>query len=167
MESKVASDLNNLINQLGNFITTKTVVGEPMHIDGTILVPLIDVSFGAGAGSTASNKFIEKHKEKEKRVDGDAGASGSGIGAKVTPSAILVIQNGTTQLVNIRNQDSLTKIIDMVPGFVNKIADLFGKGKDEEIITNNEVTINNNEGTSEKKEEQFEDMDFYHDLDEN
>ena len=42
------------------------------------------------------------------------------MGGKITPSAVLVIQNGTTKLVNIKNQDSLTKIIDMVPDFVNK-----------------------------------------------
>ncbi len=36
------------------------------------------------------------------------------------PSAVLVIQNGTTKLVNIKNQDGITKILDMVPDFVNK-----------------------------------------------
>ncbi len=42
------------------------------------------------------------------------------MGGKVTPSAVLVIQNGCTKLVNIKNQDSITKILDMVPDFVNK-----------------------------------------------
>ena len=36
------------------------------------------------------------------------------------PSAVLVIQNGTTKLVNIKNQDGITKVLDMVPDFVNK-----------------------------------------------
>lgn len=156
MENKVTEDLNGLITQLGTFITTKTVVGEPMHIDGTILVPLIDVSFGAGTGSTASNKFVERHKEKEKRVDGGTGTSGGGIGAKVTPSAMLVIQNGTTQLINIRNQDSLTKIIDMVPGLVSRISDLFGKGKKEEAVVDDE----------DDEEALLKEVDTYHELNE-
>lgn len=42
------------------------------------------------------------------------------MGGKITPSAVLVIQNGTTKLVNIKNQDGVTKILDMVPDFVNK-----------------------------------------------
>ena len=38
----------------------------------------------------------------------------------MTPSAVLVIKDGATKLVNIKNQDSMTKILDMVPDFVNK-----------------------------------------------
>ncbi len=45
------------------------------------------------------------------------------MGGKMTPSAILVIQNGTTKLVNVKNQDGLTKILDMVPDFVDRFAD--------------------------------------------
>lgn len=132
MENKVKEDLNGLMQQLESFITTKTVVGEPIHIDQTILVPLIDVSFAAASGSTASNKFVEKHREKERRVDGGTGAGAGGLGAKVSPSAMLVIQNGTTQLINVRNQDSITKLIDMIPGLVSKVPDLFSKSKDTE-----------------------------------
>lgn len=132
MENKVKEDLNGLMQQLESFITTKTVVGEPIHIDQTILVPLIDVSFAAASGSTASNKFVERHKEKERRVDGGTGAGAGGLGAKVSPSAMLVIQNGTTQLINVRNQDSITKLIDMIPGLVSKVPDLFSKSKDTE-----------------------------------
>ncbi|MBP3887158.1 MAG: GerW family sporulation protein [Cellulosilyticum sp.] len=141
MENKINQDLNGLMSQLENFITTKTVVGEPIHIDQTILVPLIDVSFGAATGSTASNKFVERHKEKEKRVDGGVGAGAGGLGAKVSPSAMLVIQNGTTQLINIRNQDSITKLIDMIPGLISKVPDLFGKNKNEEETIVEETVV--------------------------
>ena len=44
----------------------------------------------------------------------------SGMNAKMSPSAILIIQNGVTKLVNIKQQDAMTKILDMVPDFVNK-----------------------------------------------
>lgn len=47
------------------------------------------------------------------------------MGGKVSPSAVLVISNGMTKLVNIKNQDGLTKILDMVPDFLNK----FSEGK--------------------------------------
>ena len=48
------------------------------------------------------------------------------MGCKMTPSAVLVIQNGTTKLVNVRNQDGLTKVLDMVPDFVNRFASAAG-----------------------------------------
>ena len=47
---------------------------------------------------------------------------GGGMTGKVTPSAVLVIQDGTTKLVNIKNQDGLTKVLDMVPDFVNRFS---------------------------------------------
>ena len=36
------------------------------------------------------------------------------------PSAVLLIKNGQTKLVNIKNQDSVTKILDMIPDLVDK-----------------------------------------------
>ena len=46
----------------------------------------------------------------------------------MSPCAVLVIQNGTTKLVNVKNQDGLTKVLDMVPDFVNRFAP--GAGSD-------------------------------------
>ena len=40
----------------------------------------------------------------------------------MTPSAVLVIQDGKTRLVNIRNQDTITKILDMVPDVVERFS---------------------------------------------
>ena len=47
--------------------------------------------------------------------------------------AVLVIQNGTTKLVNVKNQDGLTKVLDMVPDFVNRFVP--GAGGDSEDET--------------------------------
>ena len=90
---------------MDSFITTKTVVGDAIHIGDTIILPLVDVSFGVAAGAFS----------QEKKNNG-----AGGMGGKIMPSAVLVIQNGTTKLVNIKNQDGITKILDMVPDFVNK-----------------------------------------------
>ena len=55
---------------------------------------------------------------------------------KINPSAVLVIQNGVTKLVNIKNQDGMTKILDMVPDFINK----FTSGKDTDDIIDDVVS---------------------------
>ena len=97
--------VESLFKGMDSFITTKTVVGDAIHIGDTIILPLVDVSFGVAAGAFS----------QEKKNNG-----AGGMGGKITPSAVLVIQNGTTKLVNIKNQDGITKVLDMVPDFVNK-----------------------------------------------
>ena len=39
---------------------------------------------------------------------------------KMSPSSVLVIQNGHTRLVNVKNQDTITKLLDMVPDVIDK-----------------------------------------------
>lgn len=97
--------VESLFKGMDSFITTKTVVGDAIHIGDTIILPLVDVSFGVAAGAFS----------QEKKNNG-----AGGMGGKIMPSAVLVIQNGSTKLVNIKNQDGITKILDMVPDFVNK-----------------------------------------------
>lgn len=107
------STVESLFKGMDSFITSKTVVGEAMTIGDTIILPLVDVSFGVAAGAFS----------QEKKNNG-----GGGMGGKMSPSAVLVIHNGTTKLVNVKNQDGITKILDMVPDFVNK----FTSGKKDE-----------------------------------
>ncbi len=104
-ENNFNETVQSLFKGMDSFMTTKTVVGDAVHIGDTILLPLVDVSFGVGAGAFSQDKKNN---------------AGGGMGGKITPSAVLVIQNGTTKLVNIKNQDGVTKILDMVPDFVNK-----------------------------------------------
>lgn len=99
------STVESLFKGMDSFITTKTVVGDAIHIGDTIILPLVDVSFAVAAGA-----FYQDKKNN----------GAGGMGGKIMPSAVLVIQNGTTKLVNIKNQDGVTKILDMVPEFVNR-----------------------------------------------
>lgn len=57
----------------------------------------------------------------------------------MSPSAILVIQNGQTKLVNVRNQDAITKILDMVPETVNKVTSIIKGEKSEEKKADHKV----------------------------
>ena len=54
----------------------------------------------------------------------------------MTPSAILVISNGHSKLVNIKNQDSVTKILDMIPDLVDRFQERGSKAaeiKEEDV----------------------------------
>lgn len=108
-----------LFKGMDSFLSAKTVVGEAVHVNDTIILPLVDVSFGVGAGAFAGDKKNN---------------AGGGMGGKMSPSAVLVIQNGATKLVNIKNQDTVTKILDMVPDVVDRITGKFGDVKMDDDI---------------------------------
>ena len=124
--SNLNSSLEVLFSKMEGFISSKTVVGEPINIGEVIIVPLVDISVGVGAGS---------YERKEKNNEN----SGGGLGAKITPSAMLVVQNGSVQLVDVKNQNSVNKLIDMVPGVVSKfnLNSFFKKGDSEENVEEN------------------------------
>ncbi len=104
-DNNFSSVMTSLLKGVDSVLSAKTVVGEPITIGDTIIVPLVDVSFGLGAGAGNQDK---------------KSSGGGGVGGKMSPSAILVIKDGKIKLVNVKQQDSVTKILDMVPDLVDK-----------------------------------------------
>ena len=113
-DNKFDSTVEALFKGMDGFLSTKTVVGDAVKFDdGTIILPLVDVSFGVGAGAWA------------KEVGNCS--SGGGLGGKITPSSVVVLKDGHAKLVNVKNQDTVTKVLDMVPDLI----DSFKKDKTE------------------------------------
>ncbi len=110
--SKFETTVASLFKGMDGFLSAKTVVGEAVTVNDTIILPLVDVSFGVAAGAGNND-----NKNK----------AAGGMGGKMSPSAVLVIHDGVTRLVNVKNQDSVTKILDMVPDIVDR----FTKKKDK------------------------------------
>lgn len=136
-ENRFDTTMESLFKGMDGFITTKTVVGDAIHFeDGTIILPLVDVSFGAGAGAFA--------KDNEKKNSGVGALAG-----KITPSSVLVIQDGNVKLVNIKNQDTVTKLLDMVPDLVNKFAPGQKKKTADSDMTEEEISKKLDEEVSE------------------
>jgi len=125
--SRVKDNMQELFSKLDEYVSTKTVVGEPVHIGDVILIPLVDVSLGMGTAMVANTE------EKEGNVGGRDGGGGA-LGAKMTPSAVVVVSGGTVQLVNIKNQESVNKVLDMIPGILSKfnLGGLFKKEEDQD-----------------------------------
>ncbi|MBQ7840348.1 MAG: GerW family sporulation protein [Lachnospiraceae bacterium] len=135
-DNNIGSVMESLMKGVETVLTTKTVVGEATKIDDTIIIPLVDVSFGIGAGATCGSGRDSKKN-----------GGGGGMSGKMSPSAVLLIKNGQTKLVNIKNQDGVTKILDMIPDIVEK----FTAPKAEDMMSDEEAV--ENAFPDEKKEE--------------
>jgi uncharacterized spore protein YtfJ len=121
-ENEFQGVVESLLRGMDTVLSTKTVVGEATTVGDTIILPLVDVTFGVGAG--AGNN------------DQKGAASGAGgLGGKMTPSAVLVIKDSSVKLVNIKNQDTVTKILDMIPDLVDK----FTQPKEPEVMSDDEA----------------------------
>lgn len=108
--SSIPENLEVLFNKLQNFLKTETVVGEPIIIGDTTLIPIISVSFGCGTGYGGG---IDN-----KGTNGSGG--GLAAGAKVTPNAMVVIKNDSVTMLPISDKSNIESLLEMVPGIVSK-----------------------------------------------
>lgn len=122
-DNNFANVMESLFKGMDSFLSAKTVVGEPTQVGENIIVPLVDVSFGVGAGAS-----VKDHK--------NTGAGG--MSGKMSPSAVLIIRpDGTTRLVNVKSQDNITKVLDMIPDVV----DHFKHKKDNDVTDDEAVDV--------------------------
>ena len=102
-------NVESMLKNVDAYLNSKTVVGEPITVGDNILIPLSEISFGVGAGDFGKN--------------GASNRGGGGLGAKISPSAILVVGPNGTKLVSVKSSDAVSKIMDMVPDVINKFTD--------------------------------------------
>ena len=113
--------VNSMMQGLESFLSSKTVVGEPTRAGDATIIPLVDVTFGVGAGAASA---------QEKKNGGAGGMTG-----KMSPSAVLVVKDGQVRLVNIKNQDTVNKIIDMVPDLIDRFTSRNDMPSDDEVVS--------------------------------
>lgn len=94
---------------LDGFVNTKTVVGEPVQIGDATLVPLIEVSCGMASGG-----FLQNRDRKNRT------ASAAAMSSKITPSAMLIIQNGRSKLIHVKSQDAVEKLLELLPELLDR-----------------------------------------------
>lgn len=116
----VNENINMLFEKLREFITSKTVIGEPLTVGDSTLIPVINVQFGLGSGGGDGT---------DAKGNGGVGG-GAGIGAKVAPTAIIVIKGEKIECLPIKKTSGLEKLIEMVPDLVDKMN--IKTSKDEE-----------------------------------
>lgn len=102
------ASVQSMFEGLGGILSTKTVVGEPVTVGDTTIIPLVDVHFGMGAGSVAADA---KNKS----------TSAGGMGVDMDPCAVLVIRGDIVRVIPVESsQSAFAKLIDMVPEIMNR-----------------------------------------------
>ena len=106
------NDIGNLfgkaIDEIERLLSTKTVVGEPLVIEGNTLIPLVSVGFGFGVGAGEGNDA--------KKGAGTGGGVGAGGGVK--PVALVIVGKDGVRVEPIKGSAA---------SLVEKVADAAGK----------------------------------------
>lgn len=104
-------NLETIFSRLENMFRAKTVIGDPLTVGEITLVPVVNVTFGIGAGGGEGAGFGEH----------GGGGLGAGTGARLTPSAIVVIKGDQVSLLTLEGRSNLGSIIEKVPDLVGKL----------------------------------------------
>ena len=94
------------VGEIERLLNTKTVVGEPIIIEGNTLIPLVNVGFGFGVGRGQGTE--------PQKGSGEGGGTGGGGGVK--PVALVVVNKEGVRVDPIKSGTTsvLEKVVDTI-----------------------------------------------------
>jgi len=103
------------IGEIERMLNTKTVVGEPMTVDGRTLIPLVSVGFGFGVGAGEGTD--------PKKGSGNGGATGAGGGVK--PVALVIVDKDGVRVESVKGPAAslLDKVADVAGTIASRKAE--------------------------------------------
>lgn len=113
--------------KIRSMMDANTVVGEPIEAGGVTVIPVCKISIGYGSGGS---DFAQKNQKPE---NPNAFGGGAGMGVSITPVSFLVIRDGNVRMVAVDQPASTVadRVIDLVPGVVDKVSAMVDKKKGE------------------------------------
>jgi uncharacterized spore protein YtfJ len=109
----VESLLKATLAEVERLLSTRTVVGEPINIEGQTIIPLVAVGFGFGAGGGSGKD------QKTTSVEGLGAGSGAGGGVK--PVAVIIVNKDGVRLESVRR--GAATMVEKVGEAVGRIMD--------------------------------------------
>lgn len=123
-EQNIAGLLGTAMEKLGNMVQVNTVIGQPIFAGDTTIIPISKVSLGFVAGGG-------EYGNKDKTLPTEpAFGGGPGGGLSVAPVGFLTsAPNGQLRYIPVCGQEPLEKLVDMTPGLLTKLEDIFKQNK--------------------------------------
>lgn len=121
----VESMVKTTLGQIEKVLGSKTVIGDPIKVGDTTIIPLLSVGFGfGGVGGSGAG-------DSKRGAEGTGGGGAAGGGIK--PVAIIIIDKDGARIESIKGSmaSALEKIGESVPSIISKFADKWGESKKE------------------------------------
>lgn len=127
--------MSTAMQNIKEMVDVDTIVGAPVETpDGSVIIPISRVGFGFAAGGS---EFGKKENESEAMFGG-----GSGGGVSISPVAFMVVGQGQIKLLPIEQSGNpVDKILDMIPGIMDKVNEKINQKKAEKAEKKKPVTV--------------------------
>lgn len=121
-KSSLSELMDTTMTKIREMVDSNSIIGEPITTpDGVTVIPVSRVSFGFGTGGSDYGKTVDKF------------GGGGGAAVKIEPVSFLVIKDGVTRVVPVALPavGPVDRILDMVPGVVDRVEGFIAKKKEE------------------------------------
>jgi len=98
------------VSEIERMLNTKTVVGEPITVEGNTLIPLVNVGFGFGVGGGQGTD--------SQKGSGHGGGTGGGGGVK--PVALIIVNKDGVRVEPIKS--GTASVLEKVAETIGKAA---------------------------------------------
>ena len=126
--NRVADMISDSMSKIQQMVNVNTVVGEPINVGGTTVVPISKVKIGMGGGGS---DFNGRKKDAENPF---LGGSGMGCSMSIDPVAFLVITDGNVRMMPVASpaNSTMDRMVEIAPEMFDKFADFLDSRKASE-----------------------------------
>ena len=118
--SEIESLIKTTLSEIERILSSKSVVGEPITVEGNTIIPLMSIGFGFGGGGG-----IGKGGEK-----GEGGGSGTGGGGGIKPVGVIVINKDGVRIELTKG--TVVPLVERVTDAATRLMEKRKEGKKEE-----------------------------------
>lgn len=110
-DNNVVEILKGVVGELREIARSETIIGEPVTVGDTTVIPIVKISVGFGAGGGQG--------ENQKAGTGFAG--GGGGGANIEPAGFIIMSPDGVKFLST-GKGKWEGIIDAIPGIASKVS---------------------------------------------
>lgn len=121
-ENNIKGIMDTTMDKLHAMVDADTIIGTPIVLEGTTLIPVSKVAFGLATGGS----------DFPSKSGSGLFGGGGGAGVTITPVAFISVTDGNVKMMPIYNElTTIDKALTMAPELIDKIKELFKKDKKE------------------------------------
>jgi uncharacterized spore protein YtfJ len=125
--------IKTLLEEIKTVLGTETVIGKEIRIADKVVVPVVRIAFGFGAGGA------QGEAPGQKKASGNAGGGGGGV--LISPVGFLYVAEDKVQMLPVHGKKGIMEgLMENLPVLAEKLKDLKKKRGEKESEAETEAS---------------------------